>query len=127
MTMSHKVAGLIDVRITTAAGVVSQLQVRGKWKITPSGTKKEGIAGQDGVHGYKEMPTIGMMEGDVTNGRDFDISIIDSADDITATALLNNGHIYVGKGGWRADVTTIDTEDGSIPLKLEFMECKRTQ
>lgn len=124
---NHRVAGLVDVRVTTAAGLVSQLQIRGKWKITPSATEKEGIAGQDAVHGFKEKPVVPSMEGEITNGRDFDIKQINDADDVTATAILANGHIYTGKGGWRAGKTEIDTEEGSIGLKLEFMEVTRIQ
>lgn len=117
---SQRIAGVLYIKVTSAAGT-QQLAVRGKWKIVPTPTEKEGIAGLDGVHGYKETPKVPSMEGDITNGRDFDPRVLDAADDITATAELANGQVWVGVQGWRAGVSEIDAEEGSIPLKLEFM------
>jgi len=118
---SQRIAGIVYVKVTSPAGT-QQLEIRGKWKVVPTPTEKEGIAGQDGVHGYKEMPKVPFMEGDVTNGRSFDPRVLDGADDITATAELANGQVWVGVSGWRAGVSEIDTEEGSIPLKLEFLK-----
>ena len=116
---NQRVAGVAYLKVTHATGT-QQIAVRGKLKVAPTPTEKEGLAGQDGVHGYKEMPKVPFMELDITNGRDFDPRVLDSATDITATAELANGQVWVGVEGWRAGVSEIDAEEGSIQLKLEF-------
>lgn len=124
---NRRIGGVLNLKCTTANGGSFYLELRGKWKVTPSRTKKEGIAGQDRVHGYKEMPVVPSMEGEVSVTNATDLAKLDSAVGITATAELANGHIYTGVDGWRADVSEIDTEEGSTTVKLEFMSVKRTR
>lgn len=119
---NRRIGGVCYLKLTTASGGVIDIAVRGKLKITPSRTKKEGIAGQDRVHGYKEMPVVPSIEFDMSYLTQTDIRAIDEAKDITATAELANGKNWVGTEGWRADVSQIDTEEGSVPVKLEFIE-----
>lgn len=115
------VGGVAYLRCTTAAGDVFPLELRGKWKLSPTKYKKEGIAGQDFVHGYKIMPVVPSMEGDISNTAQTDIRRIDEAVGITGTLELANGQVWVGVDGWRADVSSIDTEEGSVSVKLEFV------
>lgn len=123
----RRLGGVLYLKCTTANGGTFPLEVRGKFKVNPTKTKKEGIAGQDGVHGYKEMPVVPSMEGEISLTQATDLSKIDTATGITATAELANGHVYVGVDGWRADVSEIDTEEGSVGIKLEFMSVDRTR
>lgn len=118
----NRIAGVCYVKLTTATGNQIQLALRGGWTVSPSRTKKEGIAGQDAVHGYKEMPEVPFMEGDVSYMSDLDIRALDEAEEITATAELANGKTWVGVQGWRADKSEIDTEEGKLKVKLEFLE-----
>jgi hypothetical protein len=117
----RRIGGVLYIKCTTQNGGNLNLAIRGKWKVTPTKTKKEGIAGQDGVHGYKEMPVVPTMEGDISDTATLDLKKLDEAVGITATAELANGKVYVGVDGWRADVSSIETEEGSIGVKLEFM------
>lgn len=117
----RRIGGVLFIKCTTAAGGSFPLEVRGKWKVVPTKTKKEGVAGQDGVHGYKEMPVVPFMEGDITISNGVDLKKIDESVDMTVTAELANGHVYVGVGGWRSDVSQLETEEGSVGLKLEFL------
>lgn len=117
---NKRIGGLLNLKCTTAQGGSFYLALRGKWKFTPTVTKKEGIAGQDRVHGYKEMPVVPSMEGDVSYEYELDLRRLDEATEITATLELANGRHWVGVAGWRADVSNVDTEEGSIPVKFEF-------
>lgn len=119
---NRRLGGVLNLKCTTANGGSFYLELRGKWKLTPSRTKKEGIAGQDRVHGYKEMPVVPTMEGDVSYEHNLDVRRLDEATGVTATLELANGKNWSGIDGWRADVSTIDTEEGSIPVKFEFVE-----
>lgn len=121
MAASKRVAGVIDLVCTTATGGTFRLALRGKWKVVPTETKKEGIAGQDRVHGYKEMPVVPYMEGDITYEARLLLRDLDRATGITAQTTFANGRNWIGYDGWRADVSTIDTEEGSIGVKFEFI------
>jgi hypothetical protein len=118
---NRRVGGLLNLKCTTATGGVFYLELRGKWKVVPTRTKKEGVAGQSGVCGFKEMPVVPFMEGDVSYDNSLDVRRLDEAVNITATAELANGRNWVGVDGWRADVSEIDTEEGAIGVKFEFM------
>jgi len=87
----RRIGGVLNLKCTTANGGSFYLELRGKWKLTPSRTKKEGIAGQDRVHGYKEMPVVPTMEGDVSYNQELDVRRLDEATGVTATLELANG------------------------------------
>ena len=43
-----------------------QLAVRGNLEVMPSRYERTGIAGQDAVHGYSELPVVPYVAGDVS-------------------------------------------------------------
>ena len=49
----NRVAGTAWLKVDS-----KQYPLRGKWKSKVQADKREGIAGQDAVHGYKEMPRV---------------------------------------------------------------------
>ncbi len=114
------IGGTAYLRCTTRAGETFDVALRGKWRVSPSRYSKTGVAGQDRVHGYTVKAVVPMMEGDVSDTPETDVRRIDDAVGITATLELVNGKTWVGVDGWRADISTIDTEEGSIPVKFEF-------
>lgn len=111
---TNRIAGIAQVK---ADG--RQIPIRGKWKSTINGTKREGIAGQDGVHGYKEMPVVFSCEGDVDYMPDVSLEEIQKWENVTVTLELANGSVHVYRNAWVADVQQLDTEEGSFPLKFE--------
>ncbi len=123
----NRVAGTAYLKLTNADGAQYNPALRGGWTVMPSRFEKEGISGQDDVHGYKEMPKVPYIEGDITTTADLDIAAIEASEDITATIELANGHVYVGTEGWRAGTSEIDTEEGKLKLKLEFKKLVRIQ
>ena len=42
------------------------MPLRGNFTVSPSALERAGIAGQDYVHGYSELPRVPYIEGDIT-------------------------------------------------------------
>jgi len=96
-----------------------QIAARGKWKSNILPMKREGIAGQDGVHGYKEMPRVPFIQGDVTYVEGASIEELHGIRDATITLELANGAVHLLRNAWHADESEVDTEEGSFPVKFE--------
>lgn len=96
-----------------------QFPARGKWKSNLHGVKREGIAGQDGVHGYKEMPKVPKISGDITYMPDFNYEDLKNIDNATITLELANGKTHVLRNAWWADESEVDSEEGSFPVSFE--------
>jgi uncharacterized protein YlzI (FlbEa/FlbD family) len=100
-----------------------QLAVRGNLEVMASGTERAGIAGQDRVHGYSELPVVPYISGDVSLLEGTSVEDIDAVNDSTITAELANGSVYVLRNAWRAERSTINTRDGQFNVKFEGMSC----
>ncbi len=96
-----------------------QLPIRGKWQVGFNQIKREGIAGQDGVHGYKEMPQVPSLEGDVSTTDDLSVEDLVGITGATVTLEHANGKVYVLREAWTANAYDIDTEEGSIKVRFE--------
>lgn len=96
-----------------------QYPLRGKWKTNLMPTKREGIAGQDYTHGYKEMPRVAFISGDVSYMAGISIEDLPKITDATITLELANGKTHILHNAWWADESEVDTEEGSFPVKFE--------
>jgi hypothetical protein len=96
-----------------------QIAAHGKWKSNILPTKREGIAGQDGVHGFKEMPRVPTIMGDVSYVEGCSIEELHSIKDATITLELANDAVHVLRNAWFADESEVDTEEGNFPVKFE--------
>jgi Phage tail tube protein len=107
------------------AGVVffkadgQQYQLRGGFTISPSSVIREGIAGQDSVHGFIEKVKVPYMEGELSDNGGLSLVQLQALDNTTFTADLKNGKSYIARNGWVADDTVLTTEDGKIKIKIE--------
>jgi hypothetical protein len=97
-----------------------QYPARGSWEYTPTMSERTGIAGQDGVHGYTEKPTVPSMKGDVSDFGGISIQALQQSTVSVATLSLANGKVVVGHDGWVKGAITSHTEDGKYSLDLEF-------
>jgi hypothetical protein len=85
--------------------------------------ERTGIAGQDSVHGYSELPVVPYVSGDVSTIPGTSVEDIDAVTDATITAELANGTVYVLRNAWRAERSTINTRDGQFNVKFEGLTC----
>lgn len=99
-----------------------QLPIKGGWKVNFGKLKREGISGQDRVHGYKEMPGLPSIEGEVSTTADVSMATLVGITDATVTLEHANGMTYVLRNAWTADDYINETEDGKIAVKFEGMD-----
>lgn len=117
--MGERIAGVAYLK---ANG--QQYPLKGSLTVSPSDTEREGIAGQDYVHGYKETPRVPYIEGDVSTVPELSIEAINRLTDVTVTAELANGRVYVLSKAWCTNATEIDTEEGQFTVRFEGLRCR---
>jgi hypothetical protein len=99
------------------------IPLRGSFTVTPSGTKKTGVAGQDGVHGYTETPLVPSIKGNVSMTPEISVEELDAITEATVTAELANGKNYILRGAWSCGGEAIDTAEGQMPVNFEGLSC----
>lgn len=114
---NNRVAGVAYLKVDGR-----QLPLRGSWEIGFNKLKREGISGQDRVHGYKEMPGVPYLKGDLTTDRELSLDMLLGITDATVTLETANGKTYVLRNAWSADEYAAQTEDGKISCKFEGMD-----
>lgn len=112
--MSQRRGGTINFQID---GVI--YDAKGSFSYNLGAPKREGIVGADSVHGYKEMPQIAFIEGEITDRGNLDVAALVTMDDVTVTLSLANGKAIVLYGAWFAGEGTVTTEEGAIPIRFE--------
>lgn len=100
-----------------------QFPLRGSLTVSAAVIEREGISGQDGVHGYKEMPRVPFISCDISDGEDVSVPELMAMTNVTVTAELANGKTYVLRNAWVADAVEIDTVEGQMTVKWEGESC----
>src|SRR5215471_6255520 len=95
------------------------MALRGNFTVSPSGVERTMIAGQDGVHGYQELPRVPYIEGDISTVPQLNLSDLEAQTDVTVVAQLANGKQYTlaqasCKAGFEAN-----TRDGQARVRWE--------
>ncbi len=80
---------------------------------------RESIIGSDRVHGYKEVPQVGFIEGEITDSASTDLEALVGVTDATVTLDLANGKLFVLHDAYYASEGTGNTEDGNIGIRFE--------
>ena len=105
----------------------AQLAVRGNLEVMPSRYERTGIAGQDRVHGYSELPVVPYVAGDVSTLEGTSVENIDAVTNSTITVEAANGTVFVLRNAWRAERSTVNTRDGQFHVRFEGMSCVEFQ
>lgn len=112
-----RVGGIIFVK---ADGV--QYKAKGSWTYNLGKLKNEGIAGVDGVHGYKSMPQVPFIEGTITDSGDMSLEKLLDIKDATITLELANNKVITLSKAWFAGEGDVSTEEGEIAARFEGMD-----
>lgn len=82
------------------------------------------LAGQDGVHGFQELPRVPYIEGDFSTLHELSMEDLLTQTDATVIAQDANRleyvlHNAVVKGGFE-----INTRDGQVRIRWEGLNCE---
>ncbi len=116
--MAKRIAGVAYWKVNGR-----QLALRGNFTISPSAFERAGIAGQDYVHGFSEVPRVPFISGDVSLVEGTSVEDIDAMVDETVTAELANGDVWVLRNAWRAQFSEINTREGQFSVRFEGESC----
>ena len=117
--MASRVAGIAFLKVDS-----DMFPLRGNLTVSPSGIVRAGIAGQDTVHGFSELPRVPFIEGDVTLDPRLSTNAIANLTDVTVTAELANGHTYVLKDAWNTAAFDLNAHDGLARIRFEAIQCQ---
>lgn len=95
------------------------MDAKGSFSVNLGRAKREAIVGQDRVHGYKEMPQVGFVEGTITDRGNLDVDDLVQATDETFTLEMANGKVYIVRNAYFAGEGTVTTEEGEIEVRFE--------
>lgn len=102
----------------------TQYSLRGNLKVSPSSRERTGVAGQDGVHGYTEVPRIPFIEGDISDSGGLSVLDLEKLTDVTVTAELASGKTYVLRNAWVSGAREVNAAEGSMTLRFEGLSCE---
>lgn len=109
-----RVAGVMTIQ---ANGIV--LNAVGSFTYNLGQPKREYLVGPDRAHGYKEIPQIGSIEGEIRDSQDIVITDILNLVDATVTLTIASGKtIMCSNAAYCADGNG-ETEEGNIEFKVE--------
>lgn len=117
--MAQKFAGIAFLMV---AG--NQLRLRGNFTVSPSPVERTMIAGQDGVHGYQELPRVPFIEGDISTTPDMRLEDIDGMTDVNVVAQLANGMTYQLISATCKAALEANTRDGQVRVRWEGIWCE---
>lgn len=94
--------------------------ISGEGTYQPNGSKREALIGQDGYHGFSQMPHPGKI---AWKGRDtgaLSIATLSEAVDVTVVLSLVNGKTVIGRNMARMGEgpITVNTEDGTFEVEF---------
>jgi hypothetical protein len=95
--------------------------------VSPSAVERAGIAGQDYVHGYSELPRVPFIEGDVSLDPALAMDDVESVINATVTAELANGNVYTLQEAWCKAAFDLNTHDGLTRIRFEGVRCNEVQ
>jgi hypothetical protein len=112
----YRVAGVSYVRVDG-----NQYALRGNLTVSIGIQEREGIPGQDAIHGYIERPRVPFIEGDFSDIGGLSIEALNRMTNVTVQAELANGKKYVLRNAWTSTALELNTADGQTTVRWEGM------
>ena len=96
-----------------------QRDAKGNFTYNLGAPKREMIVGPDRVHGYKEMPKVPFIEGEITDANDLDVLVFQNLTDSSVTLELANGKVIVLHDAAYCHDGNVQTEEANIGVRFE--------
>jgi len=121
MADPNRLAGVASVTINGRAHSIS-----GEGSYRPSGNARTPLVGQDGYHGYSEMPRPGKISWKGRDSGAISVSELSDAVDATVVLSLANGKTIIGRNMVRVgdEAITVNTEDGTFEIEFDGPDVK---
>jgi hypothetical protein len=117
--MAQRIAGVALIMVD---GI--QYPLRGNFTVSPSMVERVMLAGQDGVHGYQELPRVPYIEGDISTIQGLLLEDLEAQVDSTVIAQLANRMQYtLIQATCRAGLEP-NARDGQVRVRWEGMGCE---
>lgn len=95
--------------------------------VSPSLVERTGIAGQDYIHGYQELPRVPWIEGDVSLDPALSMDAVETTVNSTVTAELANGNVYTLQEAFCVSRLELNTREGQVRIRWEGTGCQELQ
>jgi tail tube protein len=116
--MAQRIAGIAYLKVDS-----DMYPLRGNFTVSPTPLERTGIAGQDYVHGYSELPRVPFIEGDVSTVPNLSVQEVAAITNSTITAELANGVVYVLNQAWCRSAMDLNTREGQMRVRFEGPVC----
>ena len=104
----------------------TQRNAKGNWTYNLGAPKREAIVGADEVHGYKEMPQVPRIEGEITDSSDLSLEELTGIEQANVTLELANGKTFVLRDAWYAGDGDVGTEEGNVQVRFEGLSAEES-
>jgi hypothetical protein len=111
---SRRLAGILTLRENGIAH-----SAKGEFSYNLGVPKRTSIVGMDTVHGFKEEPQVGFVEGEITDHVGVDLKKLCAGEGLTITLELANGKVIVLTEAWYAGEGTVSTGEANIAVRYE--------
>lgn len=93
--------------------------VVGEFSYNPSKVVRESLKGMDGIHGYKEAPTVPHISAKLRDSGGLSVVALNAMTNVTVVAELANGKTIIGRNMWTVEEQTVQSEDATLDVKWE--------
>ncbi|MDQ2763013.1 MAG: phage tail tube protein [Pseudomonadota bacterium] len=115
MADQNALAGFASVTIDGAA-----YSIVGEGTYRTASPDRETLKGQDGIHGFSEMPNAGKISWKGRDSGAVSIEALNKASNVTVVLVLINGKTIIGRNMWRVGpAVEVNTEDASFAIEFE--------
>lgn len=117
--MAQRIGGVLKISYDG-----NQIPAKGSFTVSPSSVEREGVAGQDYVHGYTEKPRVPFIKGELSTRAEVSLEDLLAITNATVTADLANGKSYVLTEAWTKGAFEINTSEGSFEVEFQGTDCQ---
>lgn len=88
-------------------------------RYSPSKSVKETLKGQNGIHGFSEMPQQGRIVMSIRDAGGMSVADFSGMSDVEVQLSLANGKTVGGAGMWCTESVEVNTVEGTMEVTFE--------